>query len=46
MQRNRGTLAFQLIPLPINQSWFDEKWLYKLFQQPLTTKDKYLFSTA
>ncbi|BED89071.1 MULTISPECIES: LysR family transcriptional regulator [unclassified Pseudoalteromonas] len=34
-------IGISLIPLPISQSWFDEKWLYKLFQQPLTTKDKY-----
>jgi LysR family transcriptional regulator, glycine cleavage system transcriptional activator len=34
-------MGIALIPLPISQSWFDETWLYKLFEQPLTTKDKY-----
>lgn len=34
-------MGIALIPLPISQSWLDEKWLFKLFEQPLTTKDKY-----
>lgn len=34
-------MGIALIPLPISQSWLDEQWLYKLFEQPLTTKDKY-----
>lgn len=34
-------MGIALIPPPISQSWLDEQWLYKLFEQPLTTKDKY-----
>ncbi len=34
-------MGIALIPLPISQSWLDELWLYKLFERPLTTKDKY-----
>ncbi|TMP07412.1 LysR family transcriptional regulator [Pseudoalteromonas sp. S3178] len=34
-------IGISLIPLPISQSWLDEQWLYKLFERPLTTKDKY-----
>ena len=34
-------MGIALIPLPISKSWLDEQWLYKLFEQPLTTKDKY-----
>lgn len=34
-------MGIALIPLPISQSWLDEQWLCKLFEQPLTTKDKY-----
>ena len=34
-------IGISLIPLPISQSWIDEQWLYKLFERPLTTKDKY-----
>ncbi|MBQ4832388.1 LysR family transcriptional regulator [Pseudoalteromonas sp. MMG010] len=34
-------MGIALIPLPISQSWLDEKLIWKLFDQPLTTKDKY-----
>jgi LysR family glycine cleavage system transcriptional activator len=34
-------MGIALIPLPISQSWLDEKLLWKMFDQPLTTKDKY-----
>lgn len=34
-------LGIALIPMPISKSWFDEKVLTQLFEQTLSTQDKY-----